>query len=557
MVLVRAHNAAMLRVLVVDRNPADSICSAMRRFGDTAPWVEIDVALESLLFIDTVMTTTNYRILAYDEMSALRPSVHAAIDWALEGVPHLRPNAQRAPSHTPYDCPIRSVISRMAAQLRVSLLPSWGTWGTFRTNHYPLERHVVGLIASSEPPVHPFPWDPMPLETTDYGTWLGARTPNTVYHVLRNVSSVVRTLAMRESNGVSVRLLRVRGQRVGRSRRETELDAAFDHLLASHYHECLDATDAPAVWTATWRRWTRGVGPVALPPALQLPEPDACVGLSYSNPRTASLFANAFLRPYGSKYRFGDQTRQCARTLRLVESRHLVDASTAGPIVLTGDEFCDVAGRPNIVARQYDADSNRATPYLPLGVRYELDAWGGQLPIGTPRPYSMNFVGSLDTSPMRRVLASVLRRLPPRHDLRFQLPEHHVAHNGDQNDHLSPTDFQTVLTRSVFTLCPMGHNWETFRLWEAVDALSIPVLRRASVAQCPGSLDAVLNTNPPFVFVNEWSDLPDLVARTRQMSPADLGAQQRALRRWSHEWWRNVSQRVDAVVDALPVHTGP
>lgn len=78
--------------------------------------------------------------------------------------------------------------------------------------------------------------------------------------------------------------------------------------------------------------------------------------------------------------------------------------------------------------------------------------------------YNYNVVGqqvTVETSPRRAAVVALVEEFSKLH------PEVPLSYRpGDRNW----KEWQTLLLDSTFTVCPGGHNAETFRLWEALEA---------------------------------------------------------------------------------------
>ncbi|CAM9373761.1 unnamed protein product [Scytosiphon promiscuus] len=92
--------------------------------------------------------------------------------------------------------------------------------------------------------------------------------------------------------------------------------------------------------------------------------------------------------------------------------------------------------------------------------------------------------------------------------------------------------WQDLLLDSKFTLSPGGHNAETFRTWEALEAGSIPIVSKLDFTDPPYNAPDNCGVGPvawnvvagsPFakeVSVNDWTELPALLDRLRR-EPAE------------------------------------
>jgi len=96
-------------------------------------------------------------------------------------------------------------------------------------------------------------------------------------------------------------------------------------------------------------------------------------------------------------------------------------------------------------------------------------------------------------------------------------------------------------------VCPAGHSPETFRLFEAAEAGSIPIVvlpraaRDGARSGGPSSLDAsnacgdpwrpFLASRAPFLWLSSWTDAPAALALL-QAQPRRVAAMQKDLLRW-------------------------
>lgn len=165
------------------------------------------------------------------------------------------------------------------------------------------------------------------------------------------------------------------------------------------------------------------------------------------------------------------------------------------------------------------------------------------------RKYLFNFVGSL-TSTSRKVLKSVLKRDSKVNSKGFV----HVVDEwsktvSHQNGYLLPYEYRLVLMNSTFTLCPDGHNPESYRIYEALEAGSIPVLVMDSSYDrhaCHGAFDPFLASNAPFVFLRGWRDL------AKYLEGLDLGElpkMQANAMAWYADWMRRKAQTFEHVLE--------
>jgi hypothetical protein len=91
------------------------------------------------------------------------------------------------------------------------------------------------------------------------------------------------------------------------------------------------------------------------------------------------------------------------------------------------------------------------------------------------------------------------------------------------------------LVESAFTLCPSGTNEETFRLWEALESGSIPIIQN-STAWTP------LQQKPhPLPVVSHWSEVKDFLQVLGGHANEIDGLQLRV-----GNWWRRFKKEHQA-----------
>ncbi|KAL1528769.1 hypothetical protein AB1Y20_010097 [Prymnesium parvum] len=102
-----------------------------------------------------------------------------------------------------------------------------------------------------------------------------------------------------------------------------------------------------------------------------------------------------------------------------------------------------------------------------------------------------------------------------------------------------------LLQQSIFSICPPGDLWETYRAWEAIEVGSIPILLDVQrvYGHCPHPAEHMLATVPEALSVRDWSELPELIRR----ETADMGAlarRQERLLQWLEENKRRVHEEL-------------
>ena len=87
----------------------------------------------------------------------------------------------------------------------------------------------------------------------------------------------------------------------------------------------------------------------------------------------------------------------------------------------------------------------------------------------------------------------------------------HTTKHFNSDDYLSTEEYCSVLSRSCYTLCPQGHaNNETFRIFEALESGSIPIVLKNSEHHPfnPGYWHYLFtgDTSFPFIVADNWDE---------------------------------------------------
>eukprot|EP00997_Jenningsia_sp_PLL12_P010769 NODE_811_length_1436_cov_103.269647_g671_i0.p1 GENE.NODE_811_length_1436_cov_103.269647_g671_i0~~NODE_811_length_1436_cov_103.269647_g671_i0.p1 ORF type:complete len:364 (+),score=87.98 NODE_811_length_1436_cov_103.269647_g671_i0:247-1338(+) len=193
---------------------------------------------------------------------------------------------------------------------------------------------------------------------------------------------------------------------------------------------------------------------------------------------------------------------------------------------MTGDEYCQLKTHQNVdlVFRNYwDAPYMKEfgahlpeghAAWMPMGPGHAMPlVQPSELRPGTPRKYLFNLVVSLNTHRDRKrlkdIVTSNLTAVAAHgaqwfvHYTKHWSPKYDASHN-----YLMPPAWKEVLLDSLYTLVPSGKNQECFRLWEALEAGSIPVVVNGRQPQCGDSWVPFREEGNPMVFLDSWEELP-------------------------------------------------
>jgi hypothetical protein len=177
-------------------------------------------------------------------------------------------------------------------------------------------------------------------------------------------------------------------------------------------------------------------------------------------------------------------------------------------IFLLSDEFltdkCEYVSEPEckFVIRNYihpNLYQNPKVVHIGLGFKKNFDKYVQKNEF-IERGYTWNFIGSVHGN-SRNQAVNVFSHL----DGGFI----HKTKHFNSDDYLSTEEYCEVLSQSLYTICPQGHaNNETFRIFEALEAGSIPVVLKNSEAHPfnPGYWNYLFTGEPffPFVVADDW-----------------------------------------------------
>eukprot|EP00924_Labyrinthula_sp_SR-Ha-C_P008725 snap_masked-scaffold_2-processed-gene-0.25-mRNA-1 protein AED:1.00 eAED:1.00 QI:0/0/0/0/1/1/2/0/549 len=234
--------------------------------------------------------------------------------------------------------------------------------------------------------------------------------------------------------------------------------------------------------------------------------------------------------------------------------------------VIQGDEFCRAQEQitKHILGRQYFSKKYPGSFFFPLGPRFDVktalfdhydhDSTSKFTPLENfaYRKYAVNFIGS-PTNQERKELLHILNSLPETVQKFVHLtPGWSKQKADDAKGYIRPKDYVKVLFDSIFTLCPIGHNAETFRIYEAIEAGSIPIVVTGSKAnsnhKCKDSLDPLLSfqrENNPIVILESWNALPNFLEQ-KLANVDSLIEEHKKVHQWRNDFWKNFGSQLDA-----------
>jgi len=223
--------------------------------------------------------------------------------------------------------------------------------------------------------------------------------------------------------------------------------------------------------------------------------------------------------------------------------------------VATGDEYCAAHESPSSAEAQFRFyySGQPGASYLPLGPREEFRRVKPQhVLLADKRRYLFNFVGSL-TSPSRRRLSAVLNTnvIPPGGRPAFLHIVSEWSREAKQsNGYILPSEYRKVIINSTFTLCPDGHNPEAYRLFEACEAGSIPIVamdQYYTSHPCQHAFAPFIQSGAPFVYLNGWRGLGPFLKKM-MANPAELRRMQANVMDWYSKYMRAKATEFESVL---------
>jgi len=179
----------------------------------------------------------------------------------------------------------------------------------------------------------------------------------------------------------------------------------------------------------------------------------------------------------------------------------------------------------------FELFKNNKVLWTPLGVRKIFPrVLPHEILPPTNRAYAFSLIVSLSTSSSRAELAKIARRIA--------VPSfiHTIEEwSGNFTGYLGPEEYKKKLLNSVFTLSPRGHNPECYRMYEACETGSIPIIEEwsapANEQHCDGAFEPFYRSNAPFIYIKDWSKLGSLL-KTWLEDPVALLQKQKDVMEW-------------------------
>ncbi|KAL7529853.1 hypothetical protein ACHAXR_005304 [Thalassiosira sp. AJA248-18] len=229
--------------------------------------------------------------------------------------------------------------------------------------------------------------------------------------------------------------------------------------------------------------------------------------------------------------------------------------------MVTNDEWCQISYAP-FDFRQYHSASISSTSF-PLGPRIDTwksfqKLWAQDPPppslLASQRKYAFNAVFTQGTHKTRAKLASLINSHTEQSSLVVytKMAKHWAKDaNSPRTKQVNTDTVVKVMTDSVFTLAPRGHHPECFRLFEAAEAGSIPILTKGDFAldmKHRGCTDPLGQwRDAPVIVLDSWTELYPTVEGLMK-DPVRLDQMQQEFVAWFQGYMRGAAANFE---DAL------
>ena len=154
-------------------------------------------------------------------------------------------------------------------------------------------------------------------------------------------------------------------------------------------------------------------------------------------------------------------------------------------------------------------------------------------PVNAKRKYTCSFLGNARLGIAPRAKAVHFIEANPQWNCHLDTSVHWVSDRVYKNQTLAKIvteNYVHVTLNSDFALCPAGGNVESYRIYETVELGSIPILKRNETRitigkrdhQCTTSYPFLHEFNAPFVWLDSWDQLPQVMQALMQETPEQI-----------------------------------
>ncbi|TRY82839.1 hypothetical protein DNTS_022055 [Danionella cerebrum] len=234
-------------------------------------------------------------------------------------------------------------------------------------------------------------------------------------------------------------------------------------------------------------------------------------------------------------------------------------------VVLLGNEQCNNdwlrsylkrhGGFVDVLFLVYDSPwvNDKDVFQWPLGVatyrNFPVVPLSSQM-VKAERPYLCNFLGTIYKNSSRETLMGILKQNALGKDCLIHAREKWLP----QETMDTSRQYQMALAQSELTLCPVGMNTESYRIYEACAFGSMPVLEDVlTPGLCergPRSpLRLLKDAGAPFIYLKDWKELPAILERERAMMQTEREERRRRLLEWYSGFRLQMKERFTEVLE--------
>lgn len=245
------------------------------------------------------------------------------------------------------------------------------------------------------------------------------------------------------------------------------------------------------------------------------------------------------------------------------EDLDLKDYPPGHPVIrmVVGDEACRCQNcdGEKVVFREFGSSKfPKKLMNIPLGPRFEFRLTNKLMRTADPiqRQYPFNFVGS-SVGPARSAMLKALKNNAKKYtwikDGLVSTTDRWFRNPGTHQGGMKPSAYHKLLLNSTFTLCPKGFNFDTYRMYEAIESGSIPVLdvgptyrsdQSTHRSMCQGPLDSFIKTKAPFIFLEGWQELPRRL-NEELSNPEALRKRQADMLVWRKKYFSDIAKNIE------------
>lgn len=245
----------------------------------------------------------------------------------------------------------------------------------------------------------------------------------------------------------------------------------------------------------------------------------------------------------------------------------LVQAHTVSrvAVVLLGNEQCNNdwissylkrnGGFVDLLFLVYDSPwvNDKDIFQWPLGVatyrNFPVISLSSQM-INSARPYLCNFLGTVYKNSSRETLMNILKQKGMEKECIMHAREKWLPQETSDTSR----KYQMALAQSDLTLCPVGINTESYRIYEACAYGSVPVVEDVlTPGDCSASTRSPLrllkDAGAPFIFLKDWKELSVILEKERGMSQKEKTERRMKLLEWYNAFRQQMKDKFTEVLE--------